>query len=548
MIFDSDGNPEEFIFLDVNPKYEEITHLKKNNIINKRGREVIPNIEAKWYLIYGEVAKTGKPIQVIDHSEYLDKYWDIRAYSTGGNKFAVAMSDITGKIKAEKEILKAKNEAERYLDMAGSMFVSLNTRGEIVLLNQKAVEVMGYDISEVLGKNWFDLCIPQKISMKVKEVFEKIMRGNLEGIEHFENDIITKSGELKTISWNNSYIRNDEGEITYLLSSGNDVTEIKKTRTKLIKSEEMYRGLVNTINSGVAIYQVENDGKSGSDYIIKQFNKLSLEHEGLTEEQVIGKSLKDIRPNIDEYGLIEVFRNVWKTGEPAFYPAKIYIDENFSNYYENRVFKLPSGEIVAIYDDVTEKENTSDKLKESIERFNLAMNASQDGLFDWNLITNEIYYSPGWKSMVGYKEDELPNDFSVWEALTDPLDVKDSWDLLNKVINKELPRFYKEFKMKHKDGHWIDVLSRADAIFNDQGKAVRMIGTHVDITERKQILAELEKHKKQLEELVAERTKELEEKNQRLENLNKLFVGREFRIKELRDQVRELEKRDNFDK
>ncbi|SHO53751.1 hybrid sensor histidine kinase/response regulator [Desulfopila aestuarii] len=135
--------------------------------------------------------------------------------------------------------------------------------------------------------------------------------------------------------------------------------------------------------------------------------------------------------------------------------------------------------------DITDRKNAETALIESQKRFTLAMEASQDGLFDWNLITNEIYYSPGWKIMLGYNDDELPNDFSIWENLTEPKDVERSWTMQQELINKKCDRFEMEFKMKHKDGHWVDILSRAKAVFDEDGKAVRIIGTHVDITERK---------------------------------------------------------------
>jgi PAS domain S-box-containing protein len=135
--------------------------------------------------------------------------------------------------------------------------------------------------------------------------------------------------------------------------------------------------------------------------------------------------------------------------------------------------------------------NALTRAEGSEERFKLAMNASNDGLFDWNLITNEIYYSPGWKRMLGYEDNELPNDFSIWENLTEAADVRRSWEMQRKLINKEIDRFVMEFKMKHKNGHWIDVLSRAEAIFNKQGVAVRIVGTHVDVTARKRAEASL---------------------------------------------------------
>jgi len=135
--------------------------------------------------------------------------------------------------------------------------------------------------------------------------------------------------------------------------------------------------------------------------------------------------------------------------------------------------------------DVTEEKKVLESLHKSEERYNLAMKASTDGVFDWDLVTNEIYYSPGWKSMLGYTDDELPNDFSIWENLTGPEDVQKSWEMQQELINKQRDRFEVEFKMKHKGGHWIDILSRAEAVFDKDDKAIRIIGTHVDITQRK---------------------------------------------------------------
>ncbi|NTW25845.1 MAG: PAS domain S-box protein, partial [Lentimicrobium sp.] len=160
--------------------------------------------------------------------------------------------------------------------------------------------------------------------------------------------------------------------------------------------------------------------------------------------------------------------------------------------------------------DITENKRAEEALRVSEERFHLAMKASNDGLFDWDIETNAIYYSPGWKKMLGYADDELPNDFSVWEKTTEPGDVKKSWELQQKLISKQIDRFVMEFKMKHKDGYWVDILSRAEAIFNDSGKALRIVGTHTDITERKQT----EQRLKRIEWLLTSRPKVSETKEQ----------------------------------
>ena len=148
--------------------------------------------------------------------------------------------------------------------------------------------------------------------------------------------------------------------------------------------------------------------------------------------------------------------------------------------------------IIFLISERNRKKIEADLLK-SEERFQLAVNATQDGIYDWDLVSNAIYYSPGWKSMLGYKEDELPNDFSVWQELTLPEDTQRAWEMQNDLINKKRNRFEMEFKMKHKSGHWVDILSRATANFDHNGKAVRIVGTHVDVSERKRIEEDIRK-------------------------------------------------------
>jgi two-component system cell cycle sensor histidine kinase/response regulator CckA len=129
--------------------------------------------------------------------------------------------------------------------------------------------------------------------------------------------------------------------------------------------DTLCRELLDTISSGVAVYDVKNDGCSGADYIIVDFNRAALSLEGKRRDEVVGKSLRDLRPNIDDFGLLPVFREVWRTGEPGFYPAKVYIDEQFANWYENRVFRLSADRIVSVYDDVTERKRVDESLRAS---------------------------------------------------------------------------------------------------------------------------------------------------------------------------------------
>jgi PAS domain S-box-containing protein len=130
-------------------------------------------------------------------------------------------------------------------------------------------------------------------------------------------------------------------------------------------------------------------------------------------------------------------------------------------------------------------------LRKSEERFELAMRGANDGVYDWNLQNNEIYYSPRWKRMLGFEDDELPNELSTWSNLIDHKDRERCYEMLTDYIKGKRDNFHIEFKMRHKEGHWVDILSRAFIVRDKQGSAIRVVGTHVDISDKKRQEAEI---------------------------------------------------------
>jgi len=138
-------------------------------------------------------------------------------------------------------------------------------------------------------------------------------------------------------------------------------------------------------------------------------------------------------------------------------------------------------------------------LKESKDRLQLALKFSTDGLFDWNLENNQIYYSPGWKKMLGYEDWELKNDLATWEMLTPLDDVRKAFKMMEDLVNKRRKDFQVEIKMRHKEGHWVDILARANVLFNKEGKAYRAIGTHANISNQKGYEEEILHQKEKIE-------------------------------------------------
>jgi len=124
-------------------------------------------------------------------------------------------------------------------------------------------------------------------------------------------------------------------------------------------------------------------------------------------------------------------------------------------------------------------------LYKSEERFSHAMRGANDGLWDWNLETDEVYYSPRWKSMLGYEESELGSNLDTWKNLVHPDDKDWVLETIQDYLDGRTDTFEVEVRMCHKNGHEVVVLSRAFLVHHEsEGKPARMVGTHVDITER----------------------------------------------------------------
>ncbi|MCG8609384.1 MAG: PAS domain-containing protein, partial [Pseudomonadales bacterium] len=139
-------------------------------------------------------------------------------------------------------------------------------------------------------------------------------------------------------------------------------------------------------------------------------------------------------------------------------------------------------------------------LKISEERLQLALTGANDGLWEWNLETGAVYFSPRWKSMLGYEDHELENAYSTWQQRLHEDDRERVSKVIQAALAGEIDRFEIEFRMQHKAGHAVDVLSRASLIVTD-GSARRMAGTHVDISERKHQEHEILKSREQLRAL-----------------------------------------------
>ena len=127
-------------------------------------------------------------------------------------------------------------------------------------------------------------------------------------------------------------------------------------------------------------------------------------------------------------------------------------------------------------------EDNEKKFKDLTQRFEYAISGSGDGLWDWDLVTNDVYFSPKWKEMLGYSDEELPNDFTSWETRVHPDDIEMATNAIHASHVSADVEYNILHRMRHKDGSWVWIMDRGQTIFDANNKAVRMVGFHTDIT------------------------------------------------------------------
>ena len=306
---------------------EEITGLKREEVLNKECCHILKSDLCQEACPLKEILKTGKSIF----------NYEIMITSKTGNKVPVNITtsplrssnnEIIGAIENFRDLTKHKglwgklreerNKAQQYLNIAGVIIVAINDKGIVTLINKRGCDVLGYKEEEIVGKNWFDLCVPERMRKERKDTFKKVMAGEKEEVEDYENSILTKSGEERIIAWHNTTLTDENGHIIGTLSSGEDVTLRKQTEEELIRSEK----LVSLGQLAASVAHEVNNPLAGIMVYVKLFLKKYKERKLQTENTE--KQLLKVEKELDR--TTRIIRNLLdfaRQSEPNIRPVDI---------------------------------------------------------------------------------------------------------------------------------------------------------------------------------------------------------------------------------
>jgi len=217
--------------------------------------------------------------------------------------------DITESRQAQEALREERDWAQRYLDLAGVIFVAIDKKGEVTLINKKGCEILGFKEDEIIRKNWFDNFLPKRLVDEIKPVSEKLLAGEIEAAEYYENPVLTKSGEERLIAWHNTILKDEKGKIIGHLSSGEDITERKQAEEALQESEEKYRNILESIDEGY--YEVDLAGN------FTFFNDAMCKIRGYSREELMGMNNRQYMTPETAKVVYKAFNKVYTTGEPV---------------------------------------------------------------------------------------------------------------------------------------------------------------------------------------------------------------------------------------
>ena len=465
--------------LKIAPTNLELLNKPIQEIWGKTLPEIFPQPQADMFL--GYIIQTLATQKRIDFEYSLNlknrETWFMGTMSPiSQNAVVWVMRDIT-RSKSVEIALRLSEEKFAKAFKSSPNIISINHlyNGKCIIdVNDTFINTFGYDREEIIGYSYNDLNIiihPESFP----EIYNNIQELNT--ISNQEIDLRTRSGEIKTMLISAELI-NINGEDCILIV-GNDITQRKQTEKRL---QLLERAISCSVN-GIVITD-PNQFDNPVIYANLGFERLT----GYSIAEIIGKNCRFLQgKHQNQAGFIELKKAI-KQQKTCCITLLNYRKDGTAFWNELSISPVrdDNGKLthfIGVQTDITKNKKIEQELEETKNYLELVLQASQDGFWDWNLLTNEIYFSRRWKEMIGYTDAELPNELASWEKVIFAQDKNAALQLVNDYNNGKINTFLCTQRFHHKNGSTVYILSRAIHLKNSQGQAIRMIGAHTDITE-----------------------------------------------------------------
>jgi len=387
--------------------------------------------------------------------------------------------DITERKKAEQELRANEQKLSLIMNNMTDTVWLLDMQLKFVWMSPSVIRDSGFTMEELNRIPIEKQMVPSSYQKALSAMKTMLTPENLsdpKGQVNFATvlEFYMKNGGTQSIDVVSNLLRDAQGRPTGILMVGRDITDRIKEESAHRMCETRFRLLFDNIDSGIAIFEPTSDG---NDFIIGDFNAEAEKIEGVRKEDVIGKALTKVFPGAASMGMLDALRRVWKTGKKEQLSNAIYVDaNNGSSYRENLIFKLPNGELVAIYGDVTEQKMIRDELRLNKGVFKESIAAM--GLADENWIMTDV--NEAFLSLLGYSgKDEV-----LGRPTSDFMSDREELVLIMKGLDAE-GRWQGEYHARRKDGSIILVYGLATVVKDEKGKRIGYQSTAIDITEHR---------------------------------------------------------------
>lgn len=379
----------------------------------------------------------------------------------------------------EAKLQESEERLQLALEASAEGWWDWNIATDVVDRSPQYLRLLGYEVGEFpdIFASWETAIHPDDFPPMMERLTAHLQDDSASYACEYR--VRTKSGEWKWISdYGKVVARDTENKPLRMIGTFKDIADRKQAEEALRQSEATKRAIIQAIPD--LLIRMRADG-SYVDFISdSRFNIVNPLHtrENVNVSDILSPELAQLRMHYAQQALT--------LNTPQVYEHAILIDGQ-QCYEEVRIVPLLQQEVLVMVRDITEHKQAELALQLSEERLQMALEASGDGLWDWDLISGMIYLNPYYQEMLGYYAGELVMDSNVWESMIHPDDKPWVLERLQNHFKDDVVQYSFDYRMRCKSGEWKWIADYGKVVLRDQqGKPLRMIGTHRDISDRKQ--------------------------------------------------------------